>query len=118
MWRKLDCPWCGKDVGAPANLGTRRSDTGPKWYQFTLSERSVIRRTSVCPYCSNPVKASQRSQRWILLVVTFFVASIVNLTAFPDFHIPAWAMWALGVLGVIGGILARATTRLEKTSVS
>src|SRR5258706_10551614 len=116
MWPKLDCPWCGRDVGAPANLGIRRSDTWPKWYQFTLSERSVIRSVSVCPYCSNPVKTSQRSQSWILLVVPFFVTSLVNLATFPVFHVPTWAMWALGALGVIGGILARATTRLEKAS--
>ena len=118
MWPKLDCPWCGKDVGASANLGTRRSDTGPKWYQFTVSERSVIRPTSVCPYCSNPVRVSERSQRWILLVVPFFVAAIANFTTFPEFYVPTWAMWTLGVLGVIEGILASATMRLEKTSVT
>src|SRR5206468_7687157 len=118
MWPKLDCPWCGKDVGSPANLGTRPSESGPKWYQFTLSGRSVVRPASVCPYCSNPVKTSQRSQRWILLVVPFFVASLVNLITFPEFHVPTWAMWALSVLGVIGGILARVTTHLEKTSVT
>jgi len=118
MWPKLDCPWCGKDVRSPANLGTRLSESGPKWYQFTLSGRSFIRPASVCPYCSNPVETSQRSQRWILLVVPFFVASLVNLTTFPEFYVPTWSMWALGALGVIGGILARATTRLEKTSVT
>ncbi len=52
-----------------------------------------------------------------LLVVPFFVASLVNLTTFPEFNVPTWAMWAHGVLGVIGGILARATMRLEKASV-
>jgi endogenous inhibitor of DNA gyrase (YacG/DUF329 family) len=123
MWPKLDCPWCGKDVESPANLGARPSDTGPKWYQFTLSERSVIRPASVCPYCSNPVKTSRRSQRWILLLVPFFVASLVELIALvglvpiPASYIPAWAMWALGVVGVTGGILARGTMRLEKANV-
>ena len=56
-----NCPGCGKDVESPANLGARPSDRGPKWYQFTLSERSVIRRDSACPYCSKPVKTRQRS---------------------------------------------------------
>ena len=118
MWPKLDCPWCGKDVRSPANLGTRPSERRPKWYQFTLSRRSFIRPASVCPYCGNPVETSQRSQRWILLVVPFFVASLVNLTTLPEFYVPTRSMWALGALGVIGGILTRATTRLEKTSVT
>jgi len=117
MWPKLDCPWCGKDIGAPANLGIRPSDKGPKWYQFTLSERSVIRRTSVCPYCSNPVKTSQQSQRWALLFVPFLVACLVDLITFPASYVPIWAIWALGVLGVIGGILARTKMRLEKVNI-
>jgi endogenous inhibitor of DNA gyrase (YacG/DUF329 family) len=117
MWPKLDCPWCGKDVGSPGNLGTRPSETGPKSYQFTLSERSVIRPTSVCPYCSNPVKTGQLSLRWILLIVPFFLAWFAELLAFPASYVPTWAMWALGVLGVIGGVLARATMRLEKANV-
>jgi len=89
-----------------------------KWYQFTLSGRSFVHPVSVCPHCGNPVKTSQQAQRWILLVVPFFVASLVNLTTFPEFYVPTWAVWVLGVLGVIGGILVRATTRLEKTSVT
>jgi endogenous inhibitor of DNA gyrase (YacG/DUF329 family) len=117
MWPKLDCPWCGKDVGSPRNLGTRPSDTGPKWFQFTLSERSVIRPTSVCPNCSNPVKTSQRSQRWILLVVPFALALLAQLLTFPASYVPTWAMWAFGVLGVSGGVLARVTMRLEKANV-
>ena len=118
MWPKLDCPWCGKDVGAPANLGTRPSDKGRRWYQFALSERSVIRRISVCPYCSNPVKTSQRSQRWTLLLVPFFVACLVDLITFPALYVPIWAIWVLGALGVIGGILARVKMRLEKENIS
>ena len=117
MGPKLDCPWCGKDVGSPRNLGTRPSDTGPKWYQFTLSERSVIRPASVCPYCSNPVKTSQRSQRWILLIVPFVLAWFAELLTIPASYVPTWAMWALGVLGVIGVVLARARMRLEKANV-
>ena len=117
MWPKLDCPWCSRDVGSPANLGARPPDKGPKWYQFTLSERSVIRSTSVCPYCSNPVKTSQRSQRWIFLFVPFLVAWFVDLITIPASYVPTWVMWALGALGVIGGVLARATMRLEKANV-
>jgi len=71
----------------------------------------------VCPYCSNPVRTSQRSQRWILLAAPFFVASLANLITFPDFHVPVWVMWVLGVLGIIGGVLARATMRLEKENI-
>jgi len=114
---KLDCPWCRKDVRSPGNLGARPADSGPKWYQFTLSERSVVRPAPVCPYCSNPVKTSEQSQRWILLFVPFFVAWFVELITFPASYVPAWTMWALGVLGVIGGILARTTMRLEKANV-
>jgi hypothetical protein len=117
MWPKLDCPWCGKDVGSPANLGARPSDEGPKWYQFTLSGRNVIRPASVCPYCSNPVKTSQRSQLWTLLIVPLFVAWFVELVTIPASYVPTWVMWALGALSVIGGILARATMRLEKVNV-
>ena len=118
MWPKLDCPWCGKDVQFPANLGARPSEGGPKWYQFTLSGRSFVRPTSVCPYCSNPVKTSQRSQHWILLFVPFFVAWLLELVTIPVSYVPSWAMWAFGALGVIGGILARATMRLEKANVT
>src|SRR5437899_1670255 len=112
MWPRLDCPWCGKDLRSPANLGARPSDNGPRWYQF--SERSIIPPVSVCPYCNNPVKASQRSQRWVLLFFPFFVAWVVEIFTFPVSYVPPWAMWALGVLGVIGGILVRATMRLER----
>jgi hypothetical protein len=73
---------------------------------------------SVCPYCTNPVKTGQRSQRWILLLVPFVVAWFVELITFPASYLPAWAMWALGVLGVIGGFLARATIHLEKAKVT
>ena len=104
-------------MGFPANLGARPSDSGPKWYQFTLSERNVIRPTSVCPYCSNPVKTNRRSQRWILLFVPYFVAWSVDLFTIPASYVPTWAMWALGVVGVIGAILAGATMRLEKANV-
>jgi len=117
MWPKLECPWCGKDVGSPRNLGARPSDKGPKWYQFTLSERSVIRPSSVCPHCNNPVKTSQRSQRWLLLIVPFILVWFAELLTLPASYVPAWVMWALGVLGAIGGLLARVTMRLEKANV-
>jgi len=108
MW-KLDCPWCGKDMGGPSNLGSRPSEDAPKW--FTLSERIPA---LVCPYCSNPVKASQRSQRWLLLGVPCVLAWFADLLIFPASYVPTWAIWALGVLGVIGVVLARATMHLEK----
>jgi hypothetical protein len=82
-----------------------------------LSERSVIRPVSVCPYCSNPVKTSSRSQLWILLIVPFFLAWFAELLTIPASYVPTWAMWTLGVLGAIEGVLARATMRLEKANV-
>lgn len=68
----------------------------------------------VCPYCNNPVKQNEKAQRWLLLIIPFFVANFIEIFASPNSYVPHWAMWMLAILGILGGILVRATSRFEK----
>ncbi len=73
----------------------------------------------MCPYCSKPVKSSQRSQRWLLLVFPVILLPLFELFTMDDkgrqtVPVPAFLYWIFIAVAVVGAVMTAVTTRFEK----
>jgi len=93
-------------------LGTRPSDTGPKWYQLRCRTQRLFAPLRVVLIAATR-QTSQRSSVGSSYC-SIRLAWFAELLTIPPRMSPLGLCGALGVLGVIGVVLARARMRLAE----